>query len=207
MAATNLDSGPFDFKFKLLLVGDGDVGKVDLLNRYISEGAPGCIDYKTHAAMIEGKKVQLQIWDTAGQERFRAITSSYYHGAHGAMVVFDVGNKDSYDHVQDWFRDIDRYCDPSIAKVLVGHTDYKPVPREVDQKVAMQYADNQGIPYFEASGRDGTNVEQAFTALAKEAFETYKRQNQEPIEFQQPPAVPDIPEGKEPKPKKKICLI
>jgi GTPase SAR1 family protein len=149
MAATTLDNGPIDSKYKILLVGDSDVGKTDILNKYIEEGAPGCIDYKTHTIEHDSKRIQLQIWDTQGQERwedyfsmflpcdclrsnimlilssplflcydrFRAITSSYYRGAHGAMIVFDVINRDSYEHIEDWFKDIERYCEPNVSKV------------------------------------------------------------------------------------------
>ena len=107
-------------------------------------------------------------WDTAGQERFRTITSSYYRGAHGIIVVFDVTDQESFNNVKQWLNEIDRYANESVNKLLVGNKSDLTAKRAVEYNTAKAFADEIGVPYIETSAKNATNVEQAFMTMAAE---------------------------------------
>merc|ERR1712032_579663 len=143
---------------KLLLIGDSGVGKSCLLLRfadgtytesYISTIG---VDFKIRTIEIGGKSIKLQIWDTAGQERFRTITSSYYRGAHGIIVVYDVTDQASFSNVKQWLQEIDRYACENVNKLLVGNKCDLTTKKVVDFNTA----------------KNSTNVEDAFTTMATE---------------------------------------
>ena len=117
---------------------------------------------------LEGKTVKLQIWDTAGQERFRTITSSYYRGAHGIIVVYDVTDQESFNNVKQWLNEIDRYANENVNKLLVGNKSDLTAKKVVDYQTAKAFADEIGIPFLETSAKNATNVEQAFMTMAAE---------------------------------------
>ena len=107
-------------------------------------------------------------WDTAGQERFRTITSSYYRGAHGIIVVFDVTDQESFNNVKQWLNEIDRYANESVNKLLVGNKCDLEDKRVVEESTARAFAEEIGIPYIETSAKNATNVEEAFMTMAAE---------------------------------------
>ena len=114
-----------------------------------------------------GKTVKLQIWDTAGQERFRTITSAYYRGADGIIMVYDVTNNESFEHVSDWLTEVNRYANEGTCKLLVGNkSDME--DKVVTTETAKEYADGLGIPFLETSAKNATNVEEAFLTMAGE---------------------------------------
>ncbi|KAK4761605.1 hypothetical protein SAY87_029489 [Trapa incisa] len=164
----------YDYLFKLLLIGDSGVGKSCLLLRFADDSYLDSyistigVDFKIRTVEQDGKTIKLQIWDTAGQERFRTITSSYYRGAHGIIVVYDVTDQESFNNVKQWLSEIDRYASESVNKLLVGNkcdlTDQKVVSYETAK--ASAFADEIGIPFMETSAKDSTNVEQAFMAMS-----------------------------------------
>ena len=112
--------------------------------------------------------MKLQIWDTAGQERFRTITSSYYRGAHGIIVVYDVTDQESFNNVKQWLNEIDRYANENVNKLLVGNKSDLTAKKVVDYQTAKAFADEIGIPFLETSAKNATNVEQAFMTMAAE---------------------------------------
>ena len=125
------------------------------------------VDFKIRTVQLDGKKVKLQIWDTAGQERFRTITSSYYRGAHGIIVVYDVTDQVSFNNVKQWLYEIDRYASQSVNKLLVGNKCDLTMRKVVDYNTAKEFADGLGIPLLETSAKDATNVEEAFVSMTK----------------------------------------
>lgn len=110
-------------------------------------------------------------WDTAGQERFRTITSSYYRGAHGIIVVYDVTDQDTFNNVKTWFHEIDRYATEGVNKLLVGNKSDITDKKVVEYTVAKEFADSLGIPFLETSAKNATNVEQAFLTMARQIKE------------------------------------
>nr|XP_029123116.1 GTP-binding protein YPTM2 isoform X2 [Elaeis guineensis] len=146
----------YDYLFKLLLIGDSGVGKSCLLLRFA----------KIRTVEQDGKTIKLQIWDTAGQERFRTITSSYYRGAHGIIVVYDVTDQESFNNVKQWLNEIDRYASENVNKLLVGNKCDLTANKVISSETAKAFADEMGIPFMETSAKDATNVEQAFMAMA-----------------------------------------
>ncbi|EIE77286.1 hypothetical protein G6F46_005865 [Rhizopus delemar] len=163
-----------DYLFKLLLIGDSGVGKSCLLLRFADDTYTESyistigVDFKIRTIELEGKTVKLQIWDTAGQERFRTITSSYYRGAHGIIVVYDVTDEDSFQHVKQWMQEIDRYAAEGVNKLLVGNKSDLTDKKAVSTEQANEFAESIKISLLETSAKDATNVEQAFLTMAKQ---------------------------------------
>ncbi|XP_006627663.1 ras-related protein ORAB-1-like isoform X1 [Lepisosteus oculatus] len=168
----------YDYLFKLLLIGDSGVGKSCLLLRFADDTYTESyistigVDFKIRTIELEGKTVKLQIWDTAGQERFRTITSSYYRGAHGIIVVYDVTDQESFSNVKQWLDEIDRYASEGVSKVLVGNKCDLGARKVVDFTTGQEFAQSLRIHFLETSAKDATNVEQAFVTMA---METKKR--------------------------------
>jgi Ras-related protein Rab-1A len=117
---------------------------------------------------LEKKTVKLQIWDTAGQERFRTITSAYYRGADGIIMVYDVTSQESFDHVNDWLNEVNRYASESTCKLLVGNKNDRQDKREGLSEQAKHFSDELGIPFLETSAKSAHNVEEAFLTMASE---------------------------------------
>jgi Ras-related protein Rab-1A len=167
-------SADYDHLFKLLLIGDSGVGKSCLLLRFTDDTYTESyistigVDFKIRTIELDGKKIKLQIWDTAGQERFRTITSSYYRGAHGIIVVYDVTDQVSFNNVKQWLQEIDRYACESVNKLLVGNKCDLTTKKVVDSNTAKEFADGLGIPCLETSAKSATNVEEAFITMASE---------------------------------------
>lgn len=163
-----------DYLFKLLLIGDSGVGKSCLLLRFADDTYTESyistigVDFKIRTIELEGKTIKLQIWDTAGQERFRTITSSYYRGAHGIIVAYDVTDQESFNNVKQWLQEIDRYACENVNKLLVGNKSDLTTKKVVDYTTAKEFADHLNIPFLETSAKNATNVEQAFMTMAAE---------------------------------------
>ncbi|KAF7456695.1 putative small GTP binding protein rab1a [Cryptosporidium felis] len=164
----------YDYLFKLLLIGDSGVGKSCLLLRFADDTYTDSyistigVDFKIRTINLENKTVKLQIWDTAGQERFRTITSSYYRGAHGIIIVYDVTDRDSFDNVKQWIQEIDRYAMENVNKLLVGNKCDLVSKRVVTSDEGRELADSHGIKFIETSAKNAYNVEQAFHTMAGE---------------------------------------
>ena len=128
------------------------------------------IDYKYKFIQLDGKCVRLEIWDTAGQERFAAITRSYLRGAQGILVVYDVVDRASYRHVEKWMRNIEQYADVDVEKCLSGNKADLVERRLVTEAEGNRLADTYGVKLFECSAKEGTNVTEAFEALARQVL-------------------------------------
>eukprot|EP01121_Diplochlamys_sp_Union-15-3_P015268 TRINITY_DN5011_c0_g4_i1.p1 TRINITY_DN5011_c0_g4~~TRINITY_DN5011_c0_g4_i1.p1 ORF type:complete len:209 (+),score=28.13 TRINITY_DN5011_c0_g4_i1:85-711(+) len=159
---------------KILLIGDSGVGKSSLLLRFADNTFTDSfistigVDFKTKNIDIDGRNIKLQIWDTAGQERFRTITSSYYRGANGIVVVYDITNLETFKNVQKWLQEIDRYACENVFKVLVGNKCDLVNERKVPAQTAKEFADQLNLLCIEASAKEAKNVDEAFLRMAKE---------------------------------------
>lgn len=163
---------------KLLVIGDSGVGKSSLLMRFIhdtfdqDQGPTIGVDFKSKTIDVAGNKVKLTIWDTAGQERFRTLTASYYRGAHGVILVYDVSERSSFDHVTMWLDELNVYATNSnLIKMLVANKIDKP-NRDVTNKEGMNYARDNQMLFIEASAKDKKGVKQAFDEVTEKILDT-----------------------------------
>ncbi|XP_045171332.2 uncharacterized protein LOC123533652 [Mercenaria mercenaria] len=186
-----------DLLFKMLIIGDAGVGKSCLLLRYADNEFSECyistigVDFKIRTVEMDGKVIKLNMWDTAGQERFKTITSTFYRGAHGVILVFDLSDMESFQNLRGWFKEIDKYGGHHVAKLLVGNKSDMKAKRVVTYEMAQEFAGQMGIPYLETSAKTAANVEQAFmtmTAEMKKVFDTGA--------FKNPPKPIKITEGR-----------
>jgi Ras-related protein Rab-1A len=167
----------YDHLFKILLVGDSGVGKSSLLLRFTDDMFQETfistigVDFKIRNVKIQDKVVKMQIWDTAGQERFRTITSSYYRGAHGIIVVYDITDQASFNNAKMWLSEIERYACGNVTKLLVGNKADMNDKRAVETSAGKAFAQQQGMLFAEASAKAGQGVEDAFMVLVKEIFD------------------------------------
>lgn len=170
----------YDYLFKLLLIGDSGVGKSCLLLRFADNTYTESfistigVDFKIRTIDLDGKVIKLQIWDTAGQERFRTITSSYYRGAHGIIVVYDVTDIESFNNVKQWLHEIDRYASENVNKLLVGNKNDLESKRVVQTDQAKEFADSLGIRFLETSAKNNVQVEAAFFEMAGQIKSRFK---------------------------------
>uniref|UniRef100_A0A6M2DM91 Ras-related protein Rab-35 n=1 Tax=Xenopsylla cheopis TaxID=163159 RepID=A0A6M2DM91_XENCH len=197
----------YDHLFKLLIIGDSGVGKSSLLLRFADNTFSGSyittigVDFKIRTVEIDGQRVKLQIWDTAGQERFRTITSTYYRGTHGVIVVYDVTSGESFANVKRWLVEIDQNCEV-VNRVLVGNKNDAPERKVVVTEDAQRFADQMGIQLFETSAKDNINVEEMFMNVTKQVLR-YKQQTRERQGDHSRETV--VLNRKSGKPKKKCC--
>ena len=174
----------YDYLFKLVLIGDSGVGKSCLLLRFADDNFTDSyistigVDFRFRTITIDDKIVKLQIWDTAGQERFRTITSAYYRGADGIIMVYDVTSSESFDHVEEWLSEVDRYANENTSKLLVGNKADLIDEKQVTKETAQSFADKLSIPFLETSAKTATNVDTAFLTMAKELIKTKESSQQ-----------------------------
>lgn len=165
-------STAFDYLFKIVLVGDTGVGKSCLLMRFADDGfndrmtATIGVDFRIRSMQVDGKHIKLQIWDSAGQERFRALTASYYRGAHAVAVVFDLSRYNSIDTVSDtWLDEIDKHCGRDVRKILIGNKSDLVAKRQVTDEHANSVAKTNNMFYVETSAKTSHNVYEAFKSI------------------------------------------
>lgn len=162
----------FDMQIKLLMIGDSGVGKTCLLLRYANDSFSPTfittigIDFKIKNIQLDGKRIKLQIWDTAGQERFRTITTSYFRGAQGILLVYDVTDRNSFISIRNWVAQIQMHADVNVNKILIGNKcdvqDQRVISYEEGEALAKEYS----ISFFETSAKQDLNVEKAFITIA-----------------------------------------
>ncbi|KAL1564868.1 Ras-related protein RABA2a [Salvia divinorum] len=187
----------YDYLFKVVLIGDSGVGKSNLLSRFTrnefcleSKSTIG-VEFATRTLQVEGRTVKAQIWDTAGQERYRAITSAYYRGALGALLVYDVTKPTTFENVSRWLKELRDHADSNIVIMLIGNkTDLKHL-RAVATEDAQSFAEKEGLSFIETSALEATNVEKAFQTILSEIYRIISKK---PLSSDEP--VTSIKEGK-----------
>jgi Ras-related protein Rab-1A len=164
----------YDYLFKILLIGNSGVGKSSLLLRFADDTFTDNfmptigVDFKIRTLEVDGRTIKLQIWDTAGQERFKTITSSYYKGAHGIIVVYDVTDKESFKNIDTWMNEVEKHASDNVSRILVGNKNDLEESRQVSTDEGKELADQYNIRFMETSAKESANVEEAFTLMTKE---------------------------------------
>lgn len=173
--AANLNQ-KIDYVFKIVLIGDSAVGKSQLLARFsrnefsLDSKATIGVEFQTRTVVIDHKTVKAQIWDTAGQERYRAVTSAYYRGAVGALLVYDISKRQSFDHVARWLEELRDHADKNIIIMLVGNKSDLENLRDVPTDDAKEFAQKENLYFMETSALEATNVEPAFITVLTEIY-------------------------------------
>uniref|UniRef100_A0A8C5E0C6 small monomeric GTPase n=1 Tax=Gouania willdenowi TaxID=441366 RepID=A0A8C5E0C6_GOUWI len=160
-----------DDELVFVLIGDSGVGKSNLLSRFTrnefnleSKSTIG-VEFATRSIQVEGKTIKAQIWDTAGQERYRAITSAYYRGAVGALLVYDIAKHLTYENAERWLKELQDHADSNIVIMLVGNKSDLRHLRAVPTDEAKAFAEKNGLSFLETSALDSSNVELAFQTI------------------------------------------
>jgi len=168
----------YDYIFKYIIVGDMGVGKSCLLHQFTDQkflaDSSHTIGVEFGMRMVEtnGKTIKLQIWDTAGQERFRAVTRNYYRGAAGALLVYDVTRRSTYQNLSTWLSDARRHLtNPNTVIMLVGNKTDLAKQRQVTFEEATKFAEENGLIFIETSAKTGDGVEETFLRTARKIFE------------------------------------
>ncbi|CAF0807976.1 unnamed protein product [Adineta steineri] len=164
---------------KILIIGESGVGKSSLLLRFTDDrfdvemAATIGVDFKVKQLTIDGNRVKLAIWDTAGQERFRTLTPGYYRGAQGAILVYDVCNRDSFRQLDRWIAELDTFSTKmNIIKMLVGNKIDQEDKREVTRDEGARFARKHSMLFIEASARTREGVQIAFEELVEKIIQT-----------------------------------
>jgi len=163
----------YDLLLKLLLIGDSAVGKSCLLLRFADDTFTDSyvstigVDFKIKTINLNGKVLKLQIWDTAGQERFRTITASYYRGAHGIVLVYDVTDNKTFKNVRNWLTECDRFTSEYVDKLLIGNKSDLESQRKVEYNEGKAYADENKMLFIETSAKTNANVNEAFVLVSE----------------------------------------
>ncbi len=160
-------------------MGDAGVGKSSIILRYTKNefnsqmvSSIG-VDFKTKDIIVNNKKVKLQLWDTAGHERFRTITTSYYRGAHGIATVFDLTNRESFEHVEKWLEEINKYAKENVMRFLIGNKSDLVNERQVSYEEVRALANKLNIYYVETSAKNNVNVSDFFQIATKDYLNKY----------------------------------
>ncbi|KAF9664304.1 hypothetical protein SADUNF_Sadunf16G0004400 [Salix dunnii] len=166
----------YDYLFKIVLIGDSGVGKSNILSMFTrnefcleSKSTIG-VEFATRTLQVDGKTVKAQIWDTAGQERYRAITSAYYRGAVGALLVYDITKRQTFDNVQRWLRELRDHADSNIVIMMAGNKSDLKHLRAVQEEDGHALAEKEGLSFLETSALEGTNIEKAFQTILTEIY-------------------------------------
>ncbi|XP_073257418.1 uncharacterized protein [Porites lutea] len=171
-----------DYCFKVIIIGDYKVGKTSLLCRYTGREPPSddctmTLDFRAKTVKRKGKRVKLQIWDIAGQERFRTAVASYYRGALGVLLVYDVTNRQSFQNIGYWHEEMKRFCDPDAQGILVGNR-CKSHLRDVQPEEGRQLAEHLQVPFCEISTAKNINIKECFDELVDCLLDDIERMQQ-----------------------------
>jgi len=183
-AADSGSAAAYAFLFKFIIIGDEAVGKTCLLLQFTdkryrtSHQVTVGVEFGSRTVQIGDKTIKLQCWDTAGQDRFRSIVRSYYRGAAGALLVYDITRRDSFEHVTQWLQEARSNADPDLVITLVGNKNDRSHERVVSYEEGRSFAQQNGLHFLETSAVTGSHVDDAFTATATLVYRKNMLQNQ-----------------------------
>jgi len=199
----------YAYLFKYIIIGDTGVGKSCLLLQFTDKRFQPVhdltigVEFGARMINIEGKQIKLQIWDTAGQEAFRSITRSYYRGAAGALLVYDITRRDTFNHLTTWLEDARQHSNSNMVIMLIGNKSDLEARRDVKKEEGEAFAREHGLIFMETSAKTAANVEEAFINTAREiydkiqegVFDINNEANGIKIGPQHSPANPNMPSG------------
>eukprot|EP00667_Euglena_gracilis_P019229 EG_transcript_20574 len=170
-----------DYLFKYIIIGDSGVGKSCLLLQFTDKRFEPVhdltigVEFGARMVTLGDKQVKLQIWDTAGQESFRSITRSYYRGASGALLVYDVTRRETFDHLQSWLDDARQNSNTNMTIMLIGNKSDLEAKRQVATEEGQQFAEQHGLIFLETSAKTAHNVDEAFIGTANVIHEKIQK--------------------------------
>ncbi|KAI3526169.1 hypothetical protein L1887_05412 [Cichorium endivia] len=166
----------YDYLFKIVLIGDSGVGKSNILSRFTrnefcleSKSTIG-VEFASKTLEVDGKTIKAQIWDTAGQERYRAITSAYYRGAVGALLVYDITKRPTFENLQRWLRELREHADANIVLMMAGNKSDLKHLRAVAEQEGQSLAEKEGLSFLETSALESYNIEKAFHTVLTDIY-------------------------------------
>ena len=169
-----MENKEYDLLFKLILIGDSYVGKSNILLKYLknqfNENSKTTIgvEFGTKNIIINNKRIKIQIWDTAGQERYRSITSAYYKGAKGALIVYDITRKNTFDNIDKWITDLKLNGDKNLCIIILGNKSDLIDKREINKNDGIKKAEMYKTAFLETSALNGDNISKAFDELIEQ---------------------------------------
>ena len=205
------DEENYDVLFKIVLIGDSFVGKTNIMSKYLmnefhedSKATVG-VEFGAKKFDIEGKSVKAQIWDTAGQERYKSITTTYYKGAKGALVVYDITRKETFDSVDRWISEVLNSGDKNMTMLLIGNKCDLDNQRQVTKEQGEEKAKAFKVAFLETSASSGENLDVAFEMIMKEVYSKCKNELDEEDRMEEMQIGKEIDLTKEKKVDKKKC--
>jgi len=180
----------YDYLVKLMLIGESGVGKSSITTRYLDDDfdmnylSTIGVDFRIITLNLNGKITKLQVWDTAGQERYRTITNSYYRGADGIILVFDLTNYESFHNISIWLNDIQHHCLDNVQLILVGNKSDLVSSRAISKDEIEEFSRFHHMVYFETSAKEDQNIQECFIELAskctRDSEYLLRRRNHQP---------------------------
>ncbi len=173
-----VDKKDYNYLYKILILGDSFVGKTNMLKRFLhdefdlnTKETVG-VEFGSKNFVMENKKdiVKAQIWDTAGQERYRSVTKAYYKGGKGALLVYDITRKTTFQNIDDWINDLRNNGDKDMMIILIGNKSDLEEKRQVSKEQAQTKAEQYNIAFLETSAKSGDNINKAFTELVEQVY-------------------------------------
>ena len=170
----------YDYLFKILILGDSFVGKTNILKRFIHNEFDSTtketvgVEFDSKNYNFGEKTIKAQIWDTAGQERYRSVTKAYYKGAKGALLVYDISRRITFENIDNWLIDLRTNGDKDILIILIGNKSDLNSKREVSKDEAENKAEQYNIAFLETSAKNGDNIDKAFSELVEQVYNANK---------------------------------
>ena len=172
-------------RFKLIIVGDTGVGKTNIIGKYIADSfnentkSTVGVEFFTKSFKINEDYIKLEIWDTAGQERYKSITSAYYKGSNGALLVYDITRTATFDDIEKWINEVKDVVEGDLKFVLVGNKSDLSNERKVETETALAKAQKLKMPLIETSAFNSTNIQKVFKIILIDIYKNFKKEKKE----------------------------